>query len=40
MTSKFNKHPIGTGPYTLKGFKLSSDIVLKVNKNYFAKIPT
>ena len=39
MTSQFNKHPIGTGPYTLKEFKLSSDIILNVNKNYFGKIP-
>jgi len=39
MSSKFNKHPIGTGPYILTQFKLSSDIILKVNKNYFGKIP-
>ena len=39
MTSKFNKNPIGTGNYTLKEFKLSSDIILKVNKNFFGKIP-
>ena len=39
MTSKFNKRPIGTGSYTLKEFKLSSDIILKVNKNHFGKIP-
>jgi len=39
MTSKFNKQPIGTGPYTLKELKLSQDIILTVNKNYFAEIP-
>lgn len=39
MTSKFNKFPIGTGPYTLKELKLSQDIVLEVNNNYFAEIP-
>lgn len=35
MTSSFNKHPIGTGPYILKSFKIGEDIYLKVNKNYF-----
>lgn len=35
MTSSFNKHPIGTGPYTLKGFKIGEDIYLHANKNYF-----
>ena len=39
MTSKFNKHPIGTGPYTLKELKISQDITLEVNKNYFEKVP-
>ena len=39
MTSVYNKKPIGTGPYKLKEFKLSSDIVLEVNKNYFSTIP-
>ncbi|MEA3553125.1 MAG: peptide-binding protein [Campylobacterota bacterium] len=39
MTSKFNKNPIGTGPYKLKELKISQDIILSVNKNYFAKVP-
>ncbi|MDC0932519.1 peptide-binding protein [Arcobacteraceae bacterium] len=39
MTSAFNKKPIGTGPYKLKELKLSQDIVLTVNKNYFGKVP-
>ena len=43
MTSAFNQAPIGTGPYTLEGFEISKDIVLKANPRYFegaAKIPT
>ncbi|HIP11258.1 MAG TPA: peptide ABC transporter substrate-binding protein [Arcobacter sp.] len=39
MTSKFNKQPIGTGPYTLRNFAIGKDIKLHVNKNYFAKTP-
>jgi len=39
MTSKFNKKPIGTGPYKLKELKLSQDIILTVNKNYFGEVP-
>jgi len=39
MTSKYNKMPIGTGPYTLDKLKLSQDIILKVNKNYFDEVP-
>jgi len=39
MTSKFNKHPIGTGPYTLESFKIGKDIKLSLNKNYFGKTP-
>jgi peptide/nickel transport system substrate-binding protein len=39
MTSEFNKKPIGTGPYKLKELKLSQDIVLEVNKKYFAEVP-
>lgn len=35
MTSSFNKKPIGTGPYILKEFKNSSDIILLANENYF-----
>ncbi len=39
MTSRFNQHPIGTGPYTLKGFEISKDIVLKANPTYFRHKP-
>ena len=39
MTSEFNKKPIGTGPYKLDELKLSQDIILHVNKDYFADIP-
>jgi len=39
MTSEFNKKPIGTGPYILDELKLSQDITLHVNKNYFKKVP-
>jgi peptide/nickel transport system substrate-binding protein len=39
MTSKFNKNPIGTGSYKLDTFKPSSDIILKVNKEFFGKVP-
>ena len=39
MTSEFNKKPIGTGPYKLKELKISQDIILEVNKNYFKKVP-
>ncbi len=39
MTSKLNFHPIGTGPYTLKGFEVSKDIRLNANKNYFLHKP-
>lgn len=39
MTSKFNKHPIGTGPYILENFKNSSDITLKANNSYFEGRP-
>jgi len=39
MTDEFNKKPIGTGPYTLKELKISQDVVLNVNKNYFGKVP-
>ncbi|MDX1809958.1 MAG: peptide-binding protein [Sulfurospirillaceae bacterium] len=39
MTSKFNQAPIGTGPYTLKKFSISSDIELEANPNYFIHKP-
>lgn len=39
MTSSFNKNPIGTGPYTLKTFKPSQDILLERNPQYFDTVP-
>ncbi len=39
MTSKFNQAPIGTGPYILKKFSISNDIVLDANPNYFIHKP-
>ena len=39
MTSSFNQHPIGTGPYKLAGFSPSSDIVLEANEDYFEHPP-
>ena len=39
MTSSFNQHPIGTGPYTLKSLELSKHIILKGNPNYFEHPP-
>ncbi len=39
MTSPFNQHPIGTGPYMLKKFSVSGDIRLKANPNYFEHKP-
>ncbi len=39
MTSSFNKNPIGTGSYKLEELKISQDIVLEVNKNFFGKVP-
>lgn len=39
MSSKFNQSPIGTGPYTLEKFSISSDISLKANKDYFIHKP-
>ena len=39
MTSQYNKKPIGTGPYMLDELKLSQDIILEVNKNYFDEVP-
>jgi peptide/nickel transport system substrate-binding protein len=35
MSSSFNKNPIGTGSYTLKTFKNSTDIELIANETYF-----
>ncbi|MCF6172994.1 MAG: peptide-binding protein [Campylobacteraceae bacterium] len=39
MTSKFNQAPIGTGPYILKKFSISNDIVLDANPEYFIHKP-
>jgi len=39
MTSVYNKRPIGTGPYKLKELKISQDITLELNADYFSKIP-
>ncbi|DAB32608.1 MAG TPA: peptide ABC transporter substrate-binding protein [Sulfurospirillum sp. UBA11407] len=39
MSAKFNQSPIGTGPYTLEKFSISSDISLKANKDYFIHKP-
>ena len=39
MTSKFNQAPIGTGPYLLGNFSISSDITLRANPNYFIHKP-
>ena len=39
MTSSFNQHPIGTGAYTINGFEISKDIILKSNPNYFIHKP-
>jgi peptide/nickel transport system substrate-binding protein len=39
MTSSFNQHPIGTGPYTLDALEISKDIVLKANLSYFRRRP-
>ncbi len=39
MTSNFNRHPIGTGPYKLKKFDVSGDIILEANDDYFEHRP-
>jgi len=39
MTSRFNQNPIGTGPYKLKSFSVSHDIVLEANDRYFEHKP-
>ena len=39
MTSPFNQHPIGTGPYKLFKFDLSGDIVLTANKHFYEHKP-
>ena len=39
MTSSYNKTPIGTGPYTIKGFEVGKDIKLYANETYFEGKP-
>lgn len=39
MTSSFNTHPIGTGPYKLTKLQHSQNIILKANQSYFEKKP-
>jgi peptide/nickel transport system substrate-binding protein len=39
MTSSFNQHPLGTGKYTIEGFEISKDIILKANPDYFEHKP-
>jgi len=39
MSSSFNTHPIGTGPYILEKLEFSKDIILKANKKYFEHEP-
>lgn len=40
MTSSFNQAPLGTGPYMLRQFAISKDIILEANTNYFVHKPT
>jgi len=39
MTSDFNRHPIGTGPYMLRGWEVSKDIELIAFDRYFEHRP-
>ncbi|MDD2265824.1 peptide-binding protein [Sulfuricurvum sp.] len=39
MSSTFNTHPIGTGPYILKQLEFSKQIVLEANPEYFEHRP-
>jgi peptide/nickel transport system substrate-binding protein len=39
MTSEFNRHPIGTGPYMLRGWEVSKDIELIAFDRYFEHRP-
>jgi peptide/nickel transport system substrate-binding protein len=39
MNAKFNKKPIGTGPYKLTRLEYSKDIILSANENYFEGKP-
>ncbi|MGD9970813.1 MAG: peptide-binding protein [Sulfuricurvum sp.] len=39
MGSRFNTHPIGTGPYVLKTLEFSKQIELNANPSYFERKP-
>ncbi len=39
MTSKFNREPVGTGPYKLKKLETSGDVLLEANGEYFEHRP-
>ena len=39
MSSVFNTHPVGTGPYILKRLEFSKQIVLEANPRYFEHKP-
>ena len=39
MSSAFNTHPVGTGPYILKQLEFSKQIVLEANPEYFEHKP-
>ena len=39
MGSRFNKAPVGTGPYILKKLEFSKQIVLEANPRYFERRP-
>ena len=39
MTSRFNQHPTGSNSYTLEGFEIGKDIVLKAFEGYHPHAP-
>ncbi len=39
MSADFNRHPIGTGPYTLKQLELAKQVILQANENYYLHKP-
>lgn len=39
MTSSFNLHPVGTGPYKLKSLTISSGVTLEADENYYEGAP-
>ena len=39
MSSKFNSHPVGTGPYRLQQLEYSKNIILAANEAYFEGKP-